>query len=144
MTLAASKLAESCFSENPAMILVLIDANSDLPCTRGPQLLRDAKESRPDVDVACVLANLEFETWFVAAADSLRDFIDFPVDATGPHDPERARVGKGWIKKHFKGPKYSETVDQPRMTAKMDLALCRKRSASFDKLCRELEARKHL
>lgn len=142
MTFAASKLTEYCAPESHAMVLVLIDANSDLPCVLGPQLLKVATKCRTDVDVACVLANLEFETWFVAAAESLRDFLDFPVDATSPPDPERMRSGKGWIQKHFKGPKYSQTLDQPRMTAKMDLALCRKRSPSFDKLCRELEARK--
>jgi predicted ATPase len=37
--------------------------------------------------------------------------------------------------------KYSETIDQPAMTADMDLSLCRRRSPSFDKLCRELEKR---
>ena len=142
MTLASSKLTEACAPESPAMVLVLIDANSSLPCVLGPQLFSLAKECRPDVDVACVLANLEFETWFVASAESLRDFLDFPADAPSPLDPEQTRSGKGWIQKHFKGPKYSETLDQPRMTAKMDLALCRERSASFDKLCRELEARK--
>lgn len=39
------------------------------------------------------------------------------------------------------GTKYSETQDQPRMTAQMDLALCRRRCPSFDKLCRELASR---
>jgi hypothetical protein len=36
---------------------------------------------------------------------------------------------------------YAETVDQPRLTAAMDLQMCRERSKSFDKLCRELEKR---
>lgn len=31
--------------------------------------------------------------------------------------------------------------DQPRLTAAMDLFLCRSRSRSFDKFCRELERR---
>ena len=42
-----------------------------------------------------------------------------------------------WVADRFKG-HYSETVDQPALTAKMDLDLCRERSPSFDKLCREL------
>ena len=92
--------------------------------------------------VACILANVEYETWFVAAAESLRDFLDFPADATNLQAPEKARSGKGWVQRHFKGPKYSQTLDQPRLTARMDLGLCRARSPSFDKLCRELEARR--
>jgi len=45
----------------------------------------------------------------------------------------------GWVKKRFRGVKYSETLDQAKMTARMDLAMCRSNSASFDKLCRDIE-----
>jgi hypothetical protein len=91
--------------------------------------------------VSCVLAIVEYETWFVAAADSLRDFLDIPHTDTVPEAPEPRRSGKSWIERRFRGTKYSETVDQPKMTAAMDLPLCRQRSPSFDKLCRELEKR---
>jgi len=37
--------------------------------------------------------------------------------------------------------RYAETIDQVRLTTAMDLNLCRSRSKSFDKLCRELEKR---
>ena len=43
--------------------------------------------------------------------------------------------------RRFKGVKYSETVDQPAMTRAMNLAQCRLRSPSFDKLCRDLQGR---
>lgn len=142
ITLAASKLQELCSHGDPHLILVLFDADDDKPCVLAPKVLAFAQESRPDVDVVCVLANLEYETWFVAAAESLREFLDFSSDAKALQDPEGRRSGKGWIKKHFKRPRYSETLDQPGMTAKMDLELCRKKSPSFDKLCRELENRR--
>jgi hypothetical protein len=93
------------------------------------------------VDVICVVANIEYETWFVAAAESLCDFLNESIAVDISNDPETQRQGKGWIERHFSGVKYSETQDQPAMTAKMDLAICRKRSPSFDKLCRELELR---
>jgi Domain of unknown function (DUF4276) len=128
-------------SKDPALILVLLDADDDLPCVLGPQLLSSARTARSDVDVSCVIANLEYETWFVAAAESLAEFLDVSDDSSIPRNPERSRQGKGWIQKKFRGLKYSETVDQARMTQAMDLALCRHRSPSFDKLCRELEAR---
>jgi hypothetical protein len=94
------------------------------------------------VDVSCVIANLEYETWFVAAAESLGEFLDISDNSSISSDPERDHQGKGWIQRKFRGIKYSETVDQPAMTKAMDLALCRQRSPSFDKLCRELEARR--
>jgi hypothetical protein len=123
-------------------VLLLLDADEDLPCELAPRLLRDMRESRADLDVACVLAHPEYETWFVAAAESLGGFLDLRADELLPTTPEKEGLKKAWIEQRFLGTRYSETVDQPRMTAAMDLALCRSRSPSFDKLCRELEARK--
>ncbi len=139
IALAASKLEGACTHGDPKLILVLLDAGTDSTCVLGPKLLSYAAKCRPDIDVACVLADTEYETWFVAASESLRDFLDFPI-ATA-ETPQKLRAGKSWIQRHFRRPKYSETLDQPRMTARMDLDLCRSKSASFDKLCRELETR---
>lgn len=127
-------------SPEPALVLLLLDAEDALPCELAPQLVEVVGRSRPDVDLACVLANVEYETWFVAAAESLGRYLDVD-EGEVPDDPEASRFGKGWIEARFQGPKYSESVDQPAMTAAMDLRLCRRRSPSFDKLCRELERR---
>ncbi len=138
VALAALKLAQ----EGGGLILILVDAEDD--CEKlgslGPLLLARAKVARPDLDISCVIANVMFETWFVAAAESLTNYLN--LDGVEiPDDPEFARAGKGWIKKHMKTGHYSETVDQPSLTAKMELGLCRRRSRSYDKLCRELELR---
>lgn len=138
--LAALKLRRHPLPDATDLILVLLDANGDAPCKLGPELQEHAARDRPHLDVACVMANIEYETWFVAAAESLTDFLDVHPDQV-PTDPEASRSRKAWIEERFQGTKYSETVDQARMTAKMDLRLCRRRSASFDKLCRELEQR---
>jgi hypothetical protein len=123
-------------------VLILVDADTDLPCRLAPELLAWAREERTDVDIVCIVANVEYETWFVAAAESLRDYLDLPEGESAPHQPELERHGKRWIEQRFKRTKYSETQDQPAMTAKMDIALCRTRSPSFDKLCRELALRR--
>lgn len=137
--LAALKLQEN-KTDDPQMILILLDADKDLPCVLGPDLLRKGRSHRGDVDLSCVIANVDYETWFVAAALSLSEHLDLSAyDAD--LDPEAARLGKGWIKQRIRRVKYSETVDQPSLTKAMDLALCREKSPSFDKLCRELEAR---
>jgi hypothetical protein len=140
LNLGVSKLRTRSL-EDPAMILILLDADSDLPCILGPQLLTVARKIRADADVSCVIANVEYETWFVAAAESLSKFLDLSKDSAVPDHPERTRQGKGWVQKRFRGISYSPTVDQPAMTRAMDLTLCRQRSPSFDKLCRELKAR---
>jgi len=139
--LAALKIADASGGAMPSLILVLLDADEDLPCRLAPKLRELAKNARSDIDVICVVANVEYETWFIAAATSLQDFLNLPTDAPIPDAPEQQRLGKGWIEQHFKGAKYSETQDQPAMTAKMDISLCRERSPSFDKLCRELALR---
>ena len=77
------------------------------------------------------------ETWFVGAAESLTDFLEF--DEPPPENPEDHHLGKGWVRKRFRGPSYSETVDQPSMTATMDLSLIKKRCPAFARLCRTLE-----
>lgn len=139
--LATLKLQDAFGTTTGALVIILLDANSDPPCLKGPELLGYAQEARPDIDIACVLAKVEYETWFVAAAESLHEYLTPLLPAEIPEDPEGSRYGKGWIKRHFGG-NYSETLDQPRLTARMDLSLCRTRSPSFDKLCRDLERRK--
>ena len=140
LDLAVSKLRIK-HSDDPTMVLILLDADSDLPCILGPQLLAHARDLRSDADIACVIANVEYETWFVAAAESLAAFMDLARGPAVPEDPERTHQRKKWVQDRFRGIRYKPAADQPRMTQAMDLALCRQRSPSFDKLCRELEAR---
>lgn len=136
--LAAAKLASVVEPTDRGHILLLLDAHDDAPCQLGPRLLEWMTNAASRDAVSCVVANVEYETWFVGAAESLHEFLD-----RGPADsaialPEQARAGKRWIETRFRGPKYSETIDQVRMTAAMDMTICRERCPSFDKLCREL------
>lgn len=141
LDLAMLKLRAS-ESDDPAMILVLLDADEDLPCQLGPELLTLAQRHRTDADISCVVANIEYETWLVAGAGSLGGYLDLSQDPELPEDPEKRRLGKGWIQRRFRGSRsYSPTVDQPAMTSRMDLHLVRERSPSFNKLCRDLETR---
>lgn len=121
-------------------VLLLVDADEDLPCRLAPQLVAAMRDAEPDVDFVCVLANPEYETWFVGAAESLGEHLALRANEVIPDAPESTGSKKAWIAERFPGP-YSPTVDQPRLTAAMDLTLCRRRCPSLDKLCRELERR---
>lgn len=136
--LAHLKLSEIT-SADRRLILVLFDADEDLPCVLAPALLDIVRNDRAHLDVAIVLANQEFETWFAAAAESLTAFFDLAVTPPAV-DPEAAGQRKGAVRRWMHG-QYSETIDQVKLTQAMDLRLCRARSASFDKLCRELGKR---
>jgi len=126
-------------SADRRLILVLFDADDDLPCVLAPKLQVMVASERAHLDIAIVLANQEFETWFAAAAESLAAFFDLSVTPPAV-DPEAAGQRKGAVRRWLHN-RYSETIDQVRLTAAMDLQLCRSRSKSFDKLCRELERR---
>lgn len=80
-----------------ALVLLLLDADADPPCLLGPRILELARKARADTDITCVIANVEFETWFAAAAESLGKYLDLSRDETTPDQPEQARVGKAWI-----------------------------------------------
>jgi hypothetical protein len=77
-------------------VLVVLDADDDCPADLGPALLRRAQDARPDVRVSVVLANKEFEAWFLAGASSLAGHHGFPGDLASPDKPESIRDAKGW------------------------------------------------
>lgn len=138
--LAAAKLRQAVAGQaaTSELILLILDADEDPPCILGPRLQNAAGAARPDQNITCVLAQVEFESWFVAAAESLGELLDLDRAYLPPDNQERTDLGKAWIQRHFRGPKYSESVDQARLTARLDLATCRAHSPSFDKLCREI------
>jgi hypothetical protein len=121
--------------------LLMLDADQDRACELAPRLLQVARANRADLDVACVLPVVEYETWLVAGAETLSRFLMSGYESHIPTDPEGERAAKGWIQHFFAGPKYSEAADQVRLTAAFDVGRARQRSPSFDKLCRDLEAR---
>ena len=49
-------------------IFVLLDADSDCPKRFAPKLLQRATAARRDRDIRVVLAKMEYEAWFLAAA----------------------------------------------------------------------------
>ena len=120
-------------------ILVIIDSDDDCPAELGPQLLDRARKARSDLPIGVVLAKREFEGWFLASAESLRGKRGLPDDLTPPADPESVRGAKGWIARQMiGGGTYSETLDQPALTAVFDLDQAAGRSGSFDKCLREI------
>lgn len=97
-------------------VLILLDCEDSCPRELGPELLNRAKACRPDVTIFVVLAYREFETWFLAAAKSLRGVCGLPIDLEPPVDGEALRDAKGWLSKRMPHP-YNEPDHQPKMTA---------------------------
>lgn len=121
-------------------VFVLIDADDDCPATLGPALLERARAARPDVAVSVVLAMREFEAWFLAGAASLGGRRGLPEPLSPPPHPEAVRDAKGWLQgRRTDGLAYSPTIDQPALSATVDVDLVRAGSPSFDKLWRDFE-----
>jgi len=120
-------------------ILVVIDSDDDCPAELGPALLRRVRSSQEHLPCALVLAKKEFEAWFLASAESLRGCRGLPMDLDPPTAPEEVAGAKEWLASRIPHGAYASTVDQPALTAAMDIALAR-RSPSFDKCYREISA----
>ena len=121
-------------------ILIILDADDDLPCEKGPEILRRAKATRSDRRIRVVLACREYEAWFLGAADSLVEVRRLSSDTTAPVDPEAIRDAKGWLADRMAaGGAYKETRDQPAFSALFDLERARRGAPSFDKMWRTVE-----
>lgn len=121
-------------------ILILIDCDWDggCPAEEGPALVGRARSARSDIPVSVVLAKKEYEAWFIAASESLRGQRGLPQDLSPDPLPEDIRGAKEWLSHRMpKGRRYSESTDQPALTAVFDMNMA-KRVDSFDKCYREI------
>lgn len=126
-------------TEHTDGILVLLDANGDCPMKLGPKLLAMAQAVRPDRLIRVTLAKREYESWFLASAESLRGHFGISATCTAPSNLEDIQNAKGWISKHMPNRSaYNPTAHQQDMTRKLDFTLARK-SRSFVKLLRDIE-----
>lgn len=131
LKLAAAKCGDA------GWILILLDADDDCPNQKGSVVLAQAQTIIPHRRVAVVMANREYEAWFIAAAESLNGCRGFQCQSKDtPIDPEIPRNAKGWVRERMRSG-YGETTDQPAFSARFDLELAHQRSRSFRKLCSE-------
>ncbi len=113
-------------------VLVLLDADDDLPCQLAPALLARAQSASQGCPVSVVIANREFESWFLASAASLAGKEGLSANLSAPPNFEEIGDAKGWFKRERAGAGgYRPTLHQA--------ALTRRNSPSFNKLCRDVQ-----
>lgn len=121
-------------------ILVVWDADDACPARQAPEQQRRVQALRTDVPVRTVIANREYEAWFLAGASALAGQAGLPATLADHPNPERPRDAKGWLSAAMPcGTGYKETIHQRILSERIDVARVRRRSPSFDKLCREVE-----
>jgi hypothetical protein len=135
------KLAKFHIGEEKGAILVLLDADDDCPRQLAEGLLERTRSEGMDVPFGVVVANSEYETWFIAAFASLVEAPEagFKQPSEYLENPEEKRGAKEWLSKHRKsGDPYKPTLHQNKLTKLFSLDAAFQNSRSFRKLCKEI------
>lgn len=120
-------------------VLVLLDADDDCPADLAKRSTERARQVLPMGALAVVIANREYEAWFLAGAASLAGKRGLRQDLAGPSDPESIRNAKGWLSERVRQGRYHEVIDQPALTASLDLDLAAANSRSLRKLIKVMD-----
>lgn len=120
VAIARSSVRESASSA----IVLMLDQDEDCAAELGPKLLESLQSSSGSVRCFVAIAVREFESWIVGGIESL-----------GVDDPEQAGKPKARLHK-FNGGKYQESVDQAKLTSRIDVARLEVRSPSFRRFAR--------
>lgn len=122
-----------------AAVVLLFDGEDDCPKELAEKVRAWAKEASGRVPCDVVIAYREYETWFLAAVESLRGKYGIRMNATAPDNPEAKRDAKGALEEFMPADRaYSETGDQPGMSDAFDMGLAYRRNRSFRKLVKAM------
>ncbi len=111
-------------------VIVVLDADDELVCQEGPELLARA-EKEVGVPVVIAIAERDYEDWLYASAETLG------FDPELEYQPNRR--GKSAIPSALLPQKYVKPTHQPRMTARMDVGLAELRSPSLARLLQKFD-----
>ena len=121
--------------EDCSGILVLLDADDDCPAELAPSLEHWARDAAGGKPCALVMANREYEAWFLASIEALRGKAGILPGAISHPNPEAPRDAKGELELRMPpGASYSASVDQPTLTVHLNLEKAYRRCRSFRKL----------
>jgi hypothetical protein len=122
-----------------AAVVILFDGEDDCPKELAAQVRVWARAAAASTPCDVVVAYREYETWFLAALESLRGQYGIAKNAAAPANPESKRDAKGALEEFMPPDRaYSETGDQPAMSAVFDMGLAHRRNRSFRKLVKAI------
>jgi len=119
-------------------VLVVLDADDDCPVELAKTILSWGRDVSPTMEIGLVVANREFESWFLAGIESLRGSRGIRQDAGAPLDCETIRDAKGRLNAFMIGETYHALTHQPSFAATLDIGLAARRSRSLRKLVAEV------
>jgi hypothetical protein len=125
-----ARIQEDCRS-----ILRVVDADDDCPKEWIHRLHTWARSEAGGVPCEIVMPNREYEAWFLASLESLREAAGIRAEVIAPPDPETTRDPKGALESMMiEGEYYLPTADQARLSAAFALDLAYRGSRSFRRM----------
>ena len=116
-------------------ILILFDGDDDCPGELGPQVQAWASDEAGQTPCAVVIAESEYEAWFLGSLETLRGRRGIRADAVSHPSPESVRGAKETLDENMQpGSSYLETTDQAALTALFDFASAHRKCRSFRRL----------
>ena len=121
--------------ESCGAVLILFDLEDGCPKEKVAELRQWVQEVNAPVPCEIVLAYREFESWLLAAGESLRDSAGISIAATNNERSETRRNAKGALEEWMAANRsYAETVDQAPLTARFDMAIAHRYNRSFRRM----------
>ena len=118
-----------------AAVLVLFDGEDECPVELAALVRGWAQAAAGQIPCEVVIAYREYETWFLAALESLRGRCRIAEDASAPANPELKRDAEGALEEFMpSGASYAPTIHQQKLSAVFDMSLAHQRNRSFRKL----------
>jgi len=129
------KAVELARRQECSAILIIVDSNDHCPKEIAPDLAGWARQAAGDIPCAMVIAHREFEAWFLATIESLRNRSGLLANAASEVDPESIRGAKEALERRMAGGQsYFERTDQPALTQAFDMRVAYQKCRSFRKL----------
>lgn len=120
------------FAKEQANILWILDGDDGCAVEHATELKRLVPSDCRSIPLEFCFLVREYESLFLADIDTTRSALGIAKPVPLPADLESLRGVKEFLSKHMpRGKTYKETVDQVRLTSKLDLGIVRKRSRSF-------------
>lgn len=116
-------------------VLVLLDADEDCPKDLACELAGRALACNLPYPLAVVVARCEYEAWLLASASEMKDRLPRADRVKVPADLEGVRNPKSLLTEMMgPGRAHKETIDQARLSAKLNLSLAEENCRSFRRL----------
>jgi hypothetical protein len=127
---------------NCSGVIVLRDAEREhqaCPPGLAGALAQRAANLQLPFPVVIVCATCEYESWFISSLHSIKEGY-LKENAVYEGDPEQECGAKGWLTRHMpEGRVYKETLDQVRMTTRLDIPHTIAHSRSFRRMAHAVE-----